>query len=273
MSPGPAGLLPAPLRFAYDTLPGPVPRGEPESPECLAQLLRRVPHPPRTTGGRPVRFVAGLAGTAVDYETSILATGVVPTRPRNWHDYFNALAWCVFPRTKAVINDLHCRSIAEARGARRGAVRDALTQLDECGVLVVSDDPALIDALRAHAWEEAFWRRRDQMRRRVRFLVLGHATLDAARAPYRGLCGKALYREVPAGWLELSPAEMVADGDGWLAHWLEVHRGRLAPALFAPLPLLGVPGVTPDSESQTYYRDLEQFRPRRASGLAGLRCV
>ena len=28
------------------------------------------------------------------------ATGEVPTRESDWHDFFNALAWCAWPRTK-----------------------------------------------------------------------------------------------------------------------------------------------------------------------------
>ena len=36
------------------------------------------------------------------------------------------------------------------------------------------------------------------------------------------------------------------------------------PRDFAPLPLLGMPGATPDNEFPAYYDDTRQFRPLRA---------
>jgi hypothetical protein len=35
------------------------------------------------------------------------------------------------------------------------------------------------------------------------------------------------------------------------------------PKDFHPLPLLGIPGATPDNEFSTYYDDTRQFRPLR----------
>mgnify|MGYP001767778568 FL=1 len=35
------------------------------------------------------------------------------------------------------------------------------------------------------------------------------------------------------------------------------------PRDFHPLPLLGIPGVVPESEDATYYDDTWQFRPGR----------
>jgi hypothetical protein len=40
------------------------------------------------------------------------------------------------------------------------------------------------------------------------------------------------------------------------------------PRDFQPLPLLGIPGVTPDSEDPAYYDDTWQFRPGRRGAAA-----
>lgn len=120
--------------------------------------------------------------------------------------------------------------------------------------------PAL---LAAHAWEEALWNRRARLQQSTRFLVFGHGSWDQLRAPFVGLCAKALYRVVDPAWLALPAADALAETDAWLADHLATHIATLSPRSLAPLPLLGIPGVTPDNECAAYYRDTRQFRPRR----------
>ncbi|MBR0568171.1 DUF3025 domain-containing protein [Azoarcus sp. L1K30] len=233
-------------------------------PEHLDALLQQGT---RSGGGMPIRFVPPTPGLTA-YEEHIFNTGEVPTRAHDWHDYFNALAWCVWPRTKHCCNALHLR----AQGLRhtatvsgRGPLRDALTQFDECGIVVVSSAPAIIDGLAAHAWEEVFWRQRAQLLATTRFLVIGHGIWDQLRNPFVGLCAKAIYRVVDAHWLYLPPPEAQAECDAWLAAHLAGHDTDLTPRSLSPLPLLGVPGVVADSECADYYRDTRQFRPRRGT--------
>lgn len=212
---------------------------------------------------RRLRFVPPVAGTA--YEAHVARHDAVPTRPGDWHDFFNALAWCVWPRTKSVCNRLHLQA-SEARTAAglsgRGPLRDALTQFDECGVLVVGSDAEILQLLAAHEWEAAFWQHRSRLVNRTRFLVFGHATWDQLRAPFAGLCAKAIYRQVDAAWLARPAVQRQAEADGWLAAQLVDRAGELTPRTLRPLPLMGIPGVTPASERADYYRDRRQFRPR-----------
>lgn len=237
------------------------------SPSELGALLAEVAPDTRSGGGAPIRF-APPSGETDGYEAHIFATGEVPTRPGDWHDFFNALAWCAWPRSKARCNRLHLAEIEtrlEAGLPGRGPVRDALTQFDECGIVVVSSDPEIPALLAAHEWEEAFWRRRQALSGSTRFLVFGHGTWDQLRAPFLGLCAKALYRPVAPDWHNLDAATRLADTDAWLERHLTEPPHRISPRAFSPLPLLGIPGVTPDSESPGYYRDTRQFRPLRRS--------
>ncbi|MCC4116150.1 DUF3025 domain-containing protein [Aromatoleum toluclasticum] len=243
-------------RFATPPLPGTA---------QLDALLHEVAPGAASGGGRPIRFIQPPA-EALAYEDHIFATGAVPTRENDWHDFFNALAWCVWPRTKAACNILHRRE-RDARAATglpgRGPRRDALTQFDECGIVVVSSDPAIPALLAGHEWEEALWTRRARLLQTTRFLVFGHGTWEQLREPFVGLCAKALYRVVDAGWLARPAAERQAETDAWLAAQL-LDAGLLrTPRELAPLPLLGIPGVTRENESAAYYRDTRQFRPKR----------
>ena len=237
-------------------------------PPALAALntLRAEVAPATCSGGgAPIRFSAP-DPAITSYEAHIFASGEVPTRSHDWHDAFNALAWCAWPRSKACCNRLHVEEI-HARSAAglggRGPVRDALTQFDECGIVVVSSVPEIPALLAAHEWEEVFWRRRQTLQHSTRFLIFGHGSWDQLRAPFFGLCAKALYRVVAPDWHTLDEPARLADTDAWLAQELNTLRHRLSTRAFSPLPLLGIPGLTPANESADYYADSRQFRPRR----------
>lgn len=153
---------------------------------ALDVLLAETAPAAHSGGGARIRFAAPGEDEA-GYEARIFTTGEVPTREADWHDFFNALAWCAWPRTKACCNRLHLdelRARAAAGLAGRGPRRDALTQFDECGIVVVSADPELPALLAAHEWEEVFWRRREALQRSTRFLVFGHGSWDQLRTPF-----------------------------------------------------------------------------------------
>lgn len=209
-------------------------------------------------GGTPICFDAAPPG-AGGYEEQIFACGRVPTRRDNWHDLFNALVWLEFPLAKAALNRRHVAALRAAADTRRGPLRDALTQFDECGVIVLGRDASLWQALCAHRWREVFVARRDELLASTRFLVFGHASHDALRAPFVGLCGKAVF-------LELDATAPTAAIDRQLADW--VAAVELAPRELQPLPLLGIPGATAENEDPAYYDDGRQFRPPRAQPTA-----
>lgn len=219
------------------------------------------------TGGAPLRFVlppAHAQEVSLGYEETAFRTGAVATRPGNRHDMFNALIWLAFPRTKAVLNRRHVAALAERRKqglAARGPLRDALTQFDECGVIVAGNCPDLWRALCAHRWREVFVERRDELRHSTRFLVFGHASHDALAAPFVGLCGKALFVEVDAAWLSLPETAALVALDTRLAMLFDTHY--FSPGDWQPLPLLGIPGATAANERPDYYDDTRQFRPPR----------
>src|SRR5690606_7509034 len=124
----------------------------------------------RTEEGVPLRFVAMGHAPAGAYERVIRDRGEVPTRVEGagmLHDWFNALAWLAFPRTKARLNRLHCDALAQGEegGACRGALRDAGTLVDENGALFACRDPSLAASLRDRDWRALFVDGRDRFAR------------------------------------------------------------------------------------------------------------
>ncbi len=206
----------------------------------------------RQARGLALRFVAPAGRIAArDYETRILATGEVPTRADTWHDTLNALVWLRFPRFKAALNAAHGTALAAEPGPRRGPRRDALTVLDESGVWVASDEPALPVLLGNHAWQELFWTRRRAVERDMRFVVVGHALLEKTLAPYASMTGKCLF----VGDLRGDPETAAC----------AALEAICTPRSLAPLPIQGIPGWDAGNACEHYYANSEIFRPARSA--------
>jgi len=203
--------------------------------------------------GLPLRFFApGGRLSARDYETHILHSGQVPTRADTWHDVLNALVWLRFPRFKAALNAAHGEAIAVEPDSRRGRRRDALTVLDESGVWVISRQPALPQLLLERAWLPLFWDRRSEVETDMRFVVIGHALLEKALAPYPSMIGKCLLLNSDS--LDPDAAEVQAT----------MALGAIdTPRQLAPLPVQGIPGWDAPSAHAAYYANQEVFRPAR----------
>ncbi len=205
----------------------------------------------------PVHFVADSGEQ--NYELGIANSGQVPTRYANWHDYFNALCWCAYPRTKQVFNQLHR---AHWRDDVRTRPRDGLTLLDESGVVVGSDDDVTLDRIRRMAWPELFVEHRDWTRQHLRVMVIGHGLLEKCLQPYIGMTAHAYL-------LSCSVDEMSLVDDDWLTLIDQrvcaqlTSTGSLSPAQLFPLPLLGLPGWWRANESPEFYDNAHYFRRSR----------
>ena len=213
------------------------------------RTLERLNDLVSTESGKPVRFVPPREKDTY-YEIRVYETGEVETRPENWHDYFNALAWLAFPRAKARINAMHAAEMPN-EGARRGPLRDLLTIFDEGGAIVHCDDRDLISLLEAFRWKELFWENRARVLEGMRVVVLGHAVLEKALEPWPGITCKAIV--VP----------YAADTDRAACDWLAERARSDSPRLLAPLPVFGYPGWHPHSGQPTFYDDARYFRPLR----------
>ncbi len=225
--------------------------------------------------GKTLRFVppipgntrSGLAIADNHYELRIHREACVETRPDNWHDCFNALSWLAWPQSKAALNALHVREQDAAETtipAKRSPVRDAATLFDEGGAVLTCSDSALADLLRNFRWRELFCMRRADAVAQLRCYVFGHALLDKARSPYKGLTGHALIFQVPQDFLGLPEALQLGRLDTLLAAWINEPANLRSTHCFAPLPLLGLPGFCDDNTEPAYYDDVSVFRPGRS---------
>ena len=196
------------------------------------------------------------------YEAHIASTGCVPTR-HNLHDFFNGSMWFAFPRIKAVLN---ARQSAELEvlgvGPTRGGVRDMLTLFDENALLFACADSSLSAALRGFDWQTLFIGRRDAWGRDCEVRCFGHALLEKLIAPFKGCTGHAWIVDVPPAYFECDATARNAWLDEAVSAAL-LGTGALTSRMFAPLPVLGIPGWWPENASPAFYEDTSVFRSGR----------
>lgn len=215
-------------------------------------------------GGVALRFVsAGNSPPGAPYEVRIYRDGEVPTRPDNFHDLFNALAWLVFPKTKALLNRRHHEEITARLPGSRGTARDVLTLFDESGVIVACGEPELESLLRGFEWKTLFWTRRADVRRAMRFFLFGHAIHEKALRPYKGLTAKAVVLPASTDFLGMRLEAQLAVADGWAADHFAQPQALDSTRELGPLPIFGVPGWEAANERESFYDDVSVFRPGR----------
>jgi hypothetical protein len=238
--------------------------------------------------GAPLRFVGASVGTArgfeAGYEMRIFRDGEVPTRSNDFHDLFNALAWITYPRTKALLNRLHYEHVEHAEYAiaqqkpsgrikptsdsgSRGTARDVLTLFDESGIVVACGESELAGLLRDFQWKALFCEQRDTVKHRMRFLSFGHAMLEKAMQPYKGITARALIISANPAYFNLPIEEQIAEADSCAALHLSPPAALEATDRLAPLPILGIPGWCTANRDASFYDDTSVFRPGRRARL------
>ncbi|MEC8328384.1 MAG: DUF3025 domain-containing protein [Pseudomonadota bacterium] len=196
------------------------------------------------------------------YEEIIFDKGEIPTRLENWHDLFGAFIWLLFPKTKALLNQLHIEQINKHGKTERSKKRNAITLLDECGVLVVCDQ-AQADLLKNHLWIEGFYNQREQWHSTSYPFMFGHANYEMATRPYLGLTGKALYITVEHQLMPKCLKDRYAWLDSYLENLIENEDILCDNSSLFPLPLLGVPNWYEQNKEKAFYENTDYFRPKR----------
>ncbi|MEE2001552.1 DUF3025 domain-containing protein [Alkalimonas sp. MEB108] len=200
------------------------------------------------------------------YEDYIYATRQIPTRAENWHDLFGAFIWCLFPKTKALLNQLHIQDIERAGLSPRTVLRNKITLLDECGVLIAytAGQESMVQHLQQHQWQQVFWQQRDAWWQQIRPVVFGHAIYEMATQPFIGLTAKCWFIEVPEDFFSWSVAKSYVFLDQQLCQLISQQPKCLLQKIqLTPLPLLGVPGWHESNAQLAFYQNQDYFRPKR----------
>ena len=220
-----------------------------------------------TRSGKSVRFVPqqfGKQNQEEKYESRIYLSGHIQTRAHNWHDFFNAIVWQVFPRSKSKLNEIHYQAQLtelEKNINNRSRIRDAATLFDESGIIVLSSSNTLIQLLESFEWKELFWKHRENVLSSMLFVVYGHGLYEKALNPFTGMTGKGIVFKVEHNYFSKTLSDQLLLADIMLESLLS--QTFFSSAYLTPIPLLGYPGWVRENESELYYDDKRYFRDRR----------
>ena len=218
--------------------------------------------------GRPLRFVSEKALPAdQSYEQFIAQTGCVPTR-NNRHDRYNALLWMSAPNTKAALNQAQAISFNEPDErslTQRGPARDALTLWDENLAVIVLphgdlSETELNQRLVDHDWQWLFIDKRSQWGTAWQVAVFGHALLEKLDQPFKAITAHGMVLKVRSfEWLSID--RVLSETLRSLQQDTQVGLGRIAPDMFKPLPVMGIPSWHLGNDQPGFYADPKVFRP------------
>ena len=187
------------------------------------------------------------------YESFIFETNGIPTRDGP-HDYFNALCWFLFTQSKIQLNHVQAAQIQQdGVYNKRGPVRDAITIIDENGLLLACSDE-LWEALTQIVWQRAFVELREHWQD-SQSVIFGHALIEKLLNPYKGICAHVLRIPQQEGAFDLKAA------DDFLSHQLTAEI--LATKPYIPVPIFGIPGWHVEQDKDDFYEDKDVFRPPR----------
>lgn len=202
-----------------------------------------------------------------EYEPRIYLKGELQTRQNSWHDFFQVLVWNLFPKTKATINELHFNAtknrINSSIPSQRSVLENTLTQYDECGSIIVSSDPSLLDLIKQFEWQSLFWEQRERLEKELKCVVFGHAIFEKALNPYIGMTSHSVLLTVPVD-IHHSPTNILMSYiDEHLNDIFSTNTQIKTPQDLSPFPLLGLPGWHDENNQRNFYENTDYFRPGR----------
>lgn len=235
------------------------------------KILEAQPEPVLTCAGKKLRIVkqdGKPKGFREHYAPRIYLKGEIQTRTENWHDFFQLLSWCLFPKSKATINAIHIPMAKERieKGVdtdRRSPVENMLSLFDEGGSVVVSSDESLLQLIRDFQWKELFWNRRDELAENLQCITFGHALYEKGLKPYVGLTANSILLMVDKEFFQQKLEERLDYIDERLTAIFSDGTQYTKPKDLSPFPVLGLPGWDPDNESEVYYDNADYFRNGR----------
>ena len=206
------------------------------------------------------------------YEERVYKKGIISTREHNWHDLFNALIWLLFPKTKVLLNELHMQELITQTGKKRTPGRDAITHLDESGIIIASSKPELLQALKEHYWQDVFvhyrelWLAQDSQsteQQQIGAFVFGHGMYEKAFKPFIGFTGKAYCLEVASDFYQHDKLTQYHILDELLSTDIKEKHTLKDATYLSPLPILGVPGWSSENEAAEFYQNSHYFRAKQ----------
>jgi hypothetical protein len=192
-----------------------------------------------------------------NYEFYTKSNQKIPTRPFNTHDFFHALCWLTWPKSKSTLWNIH-----DLEGSQRTTRRNALTLWDECGIVIISAHEHIAQLVHDMDWHTLFISEKQSwLENHTQIFVFGHALMEQACQPYIGWCAKALCFTESKKWFENSHNDKINHLDQFLS--FIIKNDLTHPQQLSPFPMLGIPGFW-HAQDDIFYKNTDYFRQGRA---------
>ncbi|RDH83908.1 MAG: hypothetical protein DIZ80_07160 [endosymbiont of Galathealinum brachiosum] len=212
----------------------------------------------KDVGIKPVPQSTSINSFEDQYEPRVYLKNELQTRTYNWHDFFNALIWLKFPKTKKTLNKIHYKqAIKRPVGSNRSTLENRITQFDECGAIIITNNRKMLDLIKNHQWHELFISNQNEFENNLRCVIFGHAMFEKAINPYIGMTCHCILLEDQL-LLDDINNDNYKDLDEKLANIWE-NQISSNPQKFNALPLLGIPGYWP-VQNEDFYTNTNYFR-------------
>ena len=168
----------------------------------------------------------------------------------------------LFPQTKKLLNLLHIEEIKNQPDSMRTKARDAITHLDESGIIIVSSQTSLLEGLKQHQWLEIFYQQSDLWSKQISAYIFGHGIYEKALHPFIGFTGKMYAIQVEQAFFDLDKRQQYKQLDQLLAEDIKQSNALKNNQKLSPLPVLGIPGWYEQNKQKSFYLNEEYFRTK-----------
>jgi hypothetical protein len=213
---------------------------------------------------RHLRFVEqseSLLADGLSFEQRIAERGLIATRVNSLHDFYSALMWLRFPKTKIAIHHIHLDGIRAHGTKQRSRHQQAVTHVDEAGAFVTSSDAHLLDLISEHQWQTLFLDHAKAWGKHIEVRTFGHALYEMLHAPHSLIAAKVAWIHVTPEYFLLTGAKKDQVLDQLIADALGSQEFSADPKLLSTLPMSGIPGWWPVQDAN-FYQTAPCFRPK-----------
>lgn len=197
-----------------------------------------------------------------EYEWEIFHHQRVMTREYHWHDFFNNLTWLSFPKLKWAIIKRVCQEFSQDSAKMRTGRQNLLAHFDECGMVICSDKPQILEDIKAFRWKKLF-RQTSNLQQHCLPVIIGHGLLEKSLSPYIGMTAKAILLQVCADFFTHSNLWQLKYIDEKIAHFIQSENFPDSPQSLQPFPMLGWPTWHPENHTEKFFENTHYFREER----------
>lgn len=215
--------------------------------------------------GKAIKFIQQkISSDDIAYEPKIYLSGEVKTRKNNWHDFFNMLIWCTFPKIKAMLNKFQYHEILKRGGHKlRSPLENFLTLFDENGLIIISSDKDLLKLVTEMQWKDFFWHQRHALKEKLRCYVFGHSLHEKLLNPYIGMVGHSILLCVDESFFNKDPSQQHEEIENIICSF---DFASMTTKNLFPVPILGFPEWHHEASDPSFYDNVDYFRGKRQKG-------